>query len=143
MKTAGLPEVCCSSEGVVEEMTKRVLKRSSHVAAPLLASVAVAILAGCRTEQPVRCVDENNHVVDPSFCQNQPKRGDPNYRPGIVPYRFYYGGGGGFAPGTIVSGGSLTPTPGVAYSTTARGGFGSSAGGADGDGAGGHGGGGE
>ena len=58
-------------------------------------------------------------------------------------YRYYYGGGGSYVPGTAAMGGSYAPESGHSYSTTngtARGGFGSSFGGdgahAGGDGAG-------
>jgi hypothetical protein len=114
-------------------------KRSIQVSAPLLASTALAILTtGCRQPEPKRCVDENNRVVDPSLCQNQPNPSQPGYRSGYWPYHFYYGGSGGFAPGAIVSGGTTTPLDGHSYSSsTTRGGFGSDGG----DGGGGHGGG--
>lgn len=72
-----------------------------------------------------RCVDEHNVVVDDSLChvQQQPNSGGGYY----VPYRYYYGGYGGFAPGTIVGGGGYAPIGGHSYaSPTARGGFGSS-----------------
>jgi hypothetical protein len=144
MNATSQPQANCYSDRVREtNLMTRALKRSSHVAAPLLASAALAVLAGCRPEQPKRCVDENNHVVDPSFCQSKPNPNQPGYQPGIAywPYHYYYGGNGGFIPGSVVSGGSVTPAPGVSYSTTTRGGFGSSFGG--GDGSGGHGGGGE
>ena len=118
------------------------MRRSLQVSAPLLASAALALLTtGCRQREPQRCVDENNKVVDPSFCANQPQAGTNNNfaHPGYWPYHFYYGGGGGFAPGSIVSGGSVMPLAGHSYSTTTRGGFGSSFGGGDSSG-GGHGG---
>ncbi len=120
------------------------MKRSVQVSAPLLASAALALLTtGCRQPEPKRCVDENNHVVDQSFCANAPQGTNlDNYHPGGVwPYHYYYGGGGGFTPGAIVTGGSNTPLAGHSYSTTTRGGFGSSFGGS-GEGSGGHGGGG-
>ncbi len=53
------------------------MKRSTKVAAPLLASAALAITIGCRKPEMQRCVDENNKVVDDSFCANQPQ-GKPN-----------------------------------------------------------------
>jgi hypothetical protein len=117
------------------------MKRSVNVSAPLLASAALALLTtGCRRQEPQRCVDENNHVVDQSFCQNAPQANsnNNNYHPGYWPYHYYYGGYGGFTPGSIVSGGSNIPLAGHSYSTTVRGGFGSSFGG--GDSSGGHGG---
>ena len=85
-----------------------------------------------------RCVDENNKVVDQSFCQNQTQN-QTNSVGHIPSFHFYYGGTGGFNPGTIAIGGGLTPISGASYSTT-RGGFGSSFGGGEGEG-GGHGGG--
>ncbi len=113
-----------------------VMKRSVSVSAPLLASAALALLTtGCRQREPQRCVDENNRVVDPSFCEARPA----NYGTGYYPYHYYYGGSGGFAPGGYVTGGSTTPLAGHSYSTTTRGGFGSSGGGGDSSG-GGHGG---
>ncbi len=124
------------------------MKRSVKVSAPLLASVAVAVLGtGCRQAEPKRCVDENNHVVDQSFCGGQPGSGsgtnavNGRYAPGFYPYHYYYGGLGGYALGALASGGSNSPVAGHSYSTsTSRGGFGSSFGGG-GEG-GGHGGGG-
>ena len=119
-------------------------RRSLQVSAPLLASTALTLLTtGCHQREPQRCVDEQNRVVDASFCKGQPQNlNNNNYigRPGYMPYHYYYGGGGGFVPGSIVSGGSATPLAGHSYSTTSRGGFGSSFGGSEGGGA--HGGGG-
>jgi hypothetical protein len=89
-----------------------------------------------------RCVDENNHVVDPSFCANQPSGGGATVYPGYRPiYRYYYGGSGGYGIGSTVTDGGYAPVAGHSYSATsgtARGGFGSSHGGEGG----GHGGGG-
>ena len=52
-----------------------------------------------------RCVDENNHVVDPSFCKNlapcQSGLKRRRFNPGFIPlYRYYYGGGGGYGIGS-------------------------------------------
>ena len=111
------------------------MKRSIQVTAPLLASVALALVTtGCHQTEPKRCVDDQNHVVDPSFCEAQ-NQNNNGYHPGYWPYHFYYGGSGGFAPGSIVSGGSNVPRAGVSYSTTTRGGFGSSFGGGESGGA--------
>ncbi len=131
------------------------MKRSAQVSAPLLASAALALLTstGCRTAEPKRCVDENNRVVDPTFCAGQPQGASGaggasgHSAPGFIPYHYYYGGLGGYALGSIVSGGSTAPIAGHSYSTgsTSRGGFGSSFGGghgSGGEGGGGHGGGG-
>ena len=131
------------------------MKRSHQVTAPLLAATALAI-SGCHHQEMQRCVDENNKVVDQSFCKNLPapqQNMGGGYRGGaggmgFFPYHYYYGGLGGYALGSIVSGGSNAPIAGRTYSTTprtggffsgsSRGGFGSSHGGGEG----GHGGGG-
>jgi hypothetical protein len=105
------------------------MRRSTQVAAPLLAAAALAITTGCHREMQ-RCVDEHNNVVDDSFCKNLPNQpqqqsdGHGGFVPIIIPYRYYYGGWGGYGIGTPVGGGSYTPTPGASYVT--RGGFGSS-----------------
>jgi hypothetical protein len=103
------------------------MKRSTQVAAPLLAATALSLLTGCRQMQ--RCVDEHNNVVDDSFCKNQPNAQQrPDGHGGFIflpsPYRFYYGGYGTYGIGTHADGGSFTPTVGTSYTT--RGGFGSS-----------------
>lgn len=119
------------------------MRRSAQVSAPLLASVALAILSGCRRPEMQRCVDENNKVVDDSLCQNLPNaQGNSNGTHGGIfffPYRYYYYGGfGGRGLGSTVSGGSLTPMAGHSYSTgTSRGGFGRSFSGGHGSGGGG------
>ncbi len=72
-----------------------------------------------------RCVDQNNNVVPDSLCKdsNQSSNGHP-------PYRYYYGGSGGYTTGTHAEGGSFTPSAGRSYASgTTRGGFGSSFGG--------------
>jgi len=118
------------------------MKRSAQVAAPLLATAAMAMLAGCHHQDMQRCVDENNKVVDQSFCQQTGQQQQPDGHGGFIfipmPYHYYYGGYGGYGLGSVVGGGSFAPVPGVSYSTTTRGGFGSSAGGgsAGGEGAG-------
>jgi hypothetical protein len=107
------------------------MRRSSYVAAPLLASAALALLTACRKQEMQRCVDENGVVVPDSDCRNQPleqHNGGTYYHPfgGGGYYRWYYGGLGGFAAGSRVSGGGYRAMPGHAYSsTTSRGGFGS------------------
>ncbi|MDE1178529.1 MAG: hypothetical protein PW789_18300 [Edaphobacter sp.] len=117
------------------------MRRSVKVAAPLLAATAVTMLSsGCRTTEMQRCVDENNHVVDDNLCANLPPASGGPQNPnsggyGYVPYRplyrYYYGGWGGYTPGTLAGGGSLSPGEGHSYTTsrglrtgTARGGFG-------------------
>jgi hypothetical protein len=109
------------------------VKKSTSVAAPLLASAALSMLAGCRQPQMKRCVDEHNVVVDDSLCQNQPGQQNNNYyHPGGLGFfRYYYGGMGGYYPGSIATGGGFAPVSGASYSTS-RGGFGSSFGGGEG-----------
>ncbi|HLI76608.1 MAG TPA: hypothetical protein VKV02_06645 [Acidobacteriaceae bacterium] len=120
------------------------MRRSAQVTAPLLASAAVALLSGCHHGPEMqRCVDAQNRVADPGYCQANAHGG---YYGGTGGYHFYYGGSGNYAPGSIVTDGSTTPVPGHSYSMTsgtARGGFGSSFGGGHGEGGegGGHGGG--
>jgi hypothetical protein len=108
------------------------MKRSTQVAAPLLAAAALSLLTGCRPEMQ-RCVDENNHVVDDSFCNSQPSQhtaAGTGIYPVFIPYHYYYGGWGGYGIGSLVGGGSTTPSFGRSYATssgrTIRGGFGSS-----------------
>src|SRR5713226_8685078 len=86
------------------------MKRSTKVAAPLLAAAALAMMAGCRKPEMQRCVDEKNKVVDDSLCANQPAQGNQQYQ---------NLGGGRYAPSV---GRSYTTRSGV----TTRGGFGSS-----------------
>ena len=119
------------------------MKRSAHVAAPLLASVALSLATGCRKPEMQRCVDENNHVVDDSLCANLPPDNNQQYQnlgghggtyvPYHPLYHYYYGGWGGYALGTLVGGGSTTPAEGRSYvnstgvrTGTVRGGFGRS-----------------
>ena len=80
-----------------------------------------------------RCVDENNHVVADNLCQQSVgQKGavqQPDGHGGFLflpmPYRYYYGGTGGYGLGSQVSGGGLSPVPGRSYaSSTTRGGFG-------------------
>jgi hypothetical protein len=107
------------------------MRRSSYVVAPILASAAVALLSGCKPDMQ-RCVDENNHVVDASQCralQAGSAQTTTGSTGGVHVYRWYYGGGGSYTPGTVATEGSYVPESGQSYSTTngtARGGFGSS-----------------
>ena len=121
------------------------MKRSTQVAAPLLASTALALLAGCHSPEMQRCVDENNKVVDDSLCKDLPGgSAQQTHHPGLFPYHYYYGGFGGRGVGSLVTGGSATPLAGHSYATgTSRGGFGHtfSEGGAHGSSGGGEGGG--
>lgn len=106
------------------------MKRSAHVSAPLLAATALSLLTACRRQPEMqRCVDEQNHVVADNLCNasgQQPIRNSSGvFIP--MPYRFYYGGLGGYALGSMVSGGSYGALAGHAYSRssgTPRGGFG-------------------
>ena len=103
------------------------MKRSLQVSAPLLAAVALSVSTGCRKPEMQRCVDEQNRVVADNLCQNtgsqQPIR---NSTGGFYyPYRFYYGGMGGYGLGSPVTGGNYAPLAGHSYSSsTTRGGFG-------------------
>lgn len=111
------------------------MRRSPEVAAPLLASLAVAMLSGCHSRPEMqRCVDAQNRVVEPALCRTGGGAGGTGYR-------YYYGGRGSYVPGGVATDGSTAPQSGHSYSTingTARGGFGGSFGGGEG---GGHGGG--
>jgi hypothetical protein len=118
------------------------MRRSAQVIAPLLASTAALLLTGCGPEMQ-RCVDQQNHVVDSSFCKNLPTQQPVQQQNGssipYVPplYDYYYGGGGGYGLGTAVYGGSYTPEDGHSYSLTngtSRGGFGGSFSGDGGEG---------
>jgi hypothetical protein len=113
------------------------MKRSTQVAAPLLAAAALSLLAGCQKPEMQRCVDENNKVVDDHFCANlsnqqaqQRPDGHGGFFPIFLPYRYYYGGFGGYGLGSTVGGGSYSPATGRSYANrsgvTTRGGFGSS-----------------
>jgi hypothetical protein len=115
------------------------MRRSTQVTAPLLAAAAFSMLTGCQKPQMQRCVDEQNHVVDDHFCANlpnqqgaQPQRPDGHggFIPVFLPYRYYYGGWGGYGLGSTVGGGGYFPAAGRSYATrsgiTTRGGFGSS-----------------
>jgi hypothetical protein len=110
------------------------MRRSAQVIAPLLASTAALLLAGCGPDMQ-RCVDQQNHVVDPSFCKNLPTQQPVRQQNGsFIPYapllyHYYYGGGGGYGIGSTVYGGSDAPAAGHSYSLTSgtsRGGFGHS-----------------
>lgn len=105
------------------------MKRSLHVSAPLLAAAALALSTGCRKPEMQRCVDEQNRVVADSFCQNPNAQQQIRNSSGgfYYPYRYYYGGYGGYGLGSPVTGGSYAAVPGRSYSSsTTRGGFGSS-----------------
>jgi hypothetical protein len=93
------------------------MKRSTHVAGPLLASAMLTLLTGCRQEQMQRCVDAHNIVVDDSLCQNPPAPHPNN----STLYRCYYGGAGTYYPGSVATGGSYSPTAGQTYATSRSG----------------------
>jgi hypothetical protein len=116
--------------------TAHPMKRSTHVAAPLLAAAALAMTIGCRKPEMQRCVDEHNNVVADSFCKDLPSQQNRPGYPLIPIYHYYYGGWGGYMLGSTVGGGSYSPAIGRSYSTgsgvTTRGGFGSSFGGGSG-----------
>jgi hypothetical protein len=129
------------------------MKRSSQVAAPLLAAAAISLLTGCQKPEMQRCVDEQNQVVDDKLCANLPNQqgvqqqrpdGHGGFIPIILPYRYYYGGWGGYGLGSVVGGGGYAPVAGRSYANrsgvTTRGGFGSSFRGGEGEGSGAHGG---
>lgn len=90
-----------------------------------------------------RCVDETNRVVADNLCQQQgvTQQQRPDGHGGFIflpmPYRYYYGGTGGYGLGSQVSGGGLSPVPGRSYtSSTTRGGFGRTMSGGSGEGVG-------
>ncbi|MBB5317301.1 hypothetical protein [Tunturibacter empetritectus] len=129
------------------------MRRSTQVAAPLLAAAALSMLTGCQKPEMQRCVDENNHVVDDSLCANLPANqqgaqqrpdGHGSFLPVIIPYRYYYGGWGDYGLGSVAGGGGYAPVSGRSYANrsgvTIRGGFGSSFHGEGGEGSGAHGG---
>ena len=108
------------------------MRRSKHVAAPLLASAALTLLTACRKPEMQRCVDEHNVVVADSLCGNPTGPQNNNYpHPGggiyPSPFRWYYGGYGGYGLGSTIGGGNYAPIGGHSYasSSTVRGGFGS------------------
>jgi hypothetical protein len=114
------------------------MRRSTQVAAPLLAATALSMLTGCQKPEMQRCVDEQNHVVDDKFCANLPADqhgiqqqrpdGHGGFLPILVPYRYYYGGWGGYGLGGLAGGGGYAPIAGRSYANrsgiTIRGGFG-------------------
>jgi hypothetical protein len=105
------------------------MRRSSKVTAPLLATAALLMAAGCQRPEMQRCVDEQNMVVDDDLCHavNEQRTLGSTATPST--YRYYYGGTGSTESGTVAQGGSYEPDQGhtykVANSPTSRGGFGS------------------
>src|SRR5258705_7506867 len=105
------------------------MKRSTQVTAPLLAAAALSLLNGCRKPEMQRCVDEQNHVVDDKFCANLPDQqgiqqqrpdGHGGFLPLFIPYRYYYGGWGGYGLGSGVRGGSYAPAARRSHPTPPR-----------------------
>ncbi len=105
------------------------------------------MIGGCHGPEMQRCVDEQNHVVDDKLCANLPNQqgvqqqrpdGHGGFLPIFLPYRYYYGGWGGYRLGSTAGGGGYGPAFGRSYATrsgvTTRGGFGSSFGGGEGHG---------
>jgi hypothetical protein len=119
------------------------MRRSSHVAAPILASAAAGLLSGCHHGPDMqRCVDAQNRVVDQSYCQAGAT--GHGFSGAGAGYHVYYGGRGSYTPGSVATDGGSSPEAGHSYSTTsgtARGGFGSSFSSHGGGEGGGHGGG--
>jgi hypothetical protein len=107
------------------------MKKSSIVQLGLTSAMAAALL-GCGRREVANCVDESDHVVDDKYCDEMDRSHSAGVYPVVIPYRWYYGGMG-LMPGMRASGGSYTPSPGLA---TVRGGFGGT-GAADGAGGGG------
>lgn len=104
------------------------MKRSNKVDLTIVTLLAASFTAGCNDgfdyNNIKHCVDENGVVVPDAQCNNV--GGGSNM--GHVPFRWYYGGGRVFTPGTRVTGGSYVPAPGRTYSapsTVTRSGFGS------------------
>lgn len=96
------------------------MKKTSSIKLTLLTAAAAAALSGCnrmREAQVQRCVDGQNIMVDESNCQNQQpySTGSGGYYGGYSGprYRWVYGGNGGYAPGSIVYGGSDHPEQGL------------------------------
>jgi hypothetical protein len=130
------------------------MKKSSYISLTLWASAA-ALFTGCsRQYQVKRCVDPDGFAVTEDKCIEEDRNPYPY---GPRPYRWNYGGSGGYNYGDRIFGGSSTPVEGEdsvsahdaasatgargGSGTVSRGGFGSSFGGEGGHGSGGHGGG--
>ena len=79
------------------------------------------MFTSCQRTEMQRCVGPDDMVVGEGNCDHPP----PGIRPGF--YHWYYGGGGGYLPGTRAEGGGLTPHSGfssVRGGSVSRGGFG-------------------
>jgi hypothetical protein len=78
------------------------------VAAPVLAAVAITLMAGCRKPEMQRCVDQQNVVVDDDLCHAMGEQRILGKKPEArSSYRYYYGGTGSTEPGTVATGGSF------------------------------------
>jgi len=102
-------------------------RKSKTVTLTILAAIAAT---ACDDPDIKHCVDENGVVQDENNC-NAPEGGAPVGTPPpgapVHIYHWYYGGySSPQSPGTRVTGGSYSPTPGKSYSTPSisRGGFG-------------------
>jgi len=104
------------------------MKRSKKVDLTIVTLLAASFTAACNDgfdyNNIKHCVDENGVVVPDAQCNGVGGGGNGTH----VPFRWYYGGGRVFTPGTRVTGGSYVPSSGHTYSTPStvtRGGFGS------------------
>ena len=100
------------------------MRRSAKVTLMFLSSFATAVVNGCDKDEggdwveAKRCVDNNNIVVDESFCKSS--------GPHTHYYSHYYGGHGYYL-GDRAYGGGRVAQSGVSYvspSRVPRGGFG-------------------
>lgn len=99
------------------------MKKSNAVKLVLVAAIA----AGCSPDPtPRRCVDKvTGKVVEDKVCESVLVPANPGMS--YVPFIWYYGGGGGYAPGSHFSGGTyVAPSRGGYYSPSRSGGYRSS-----------------
>jgi hypothetical protein len=111
------------------------MKKSAHVPAILVASLAASILsAGCSSgpKEVRRCVDDKGVVLSDAECEKLDNRAAGRPIGGYHAYpHWVYGGSGGSTPGSRAMGFKSTPTEGAhivspAGRTISRGGFGGS-----------------
>jgi hypothetical protein len=112
------------------------MKKSAHVPAILVASLAASILSGGCSSGPRevrRCVDDKGVVLSDAECEKLENRtGSGGYVGGYRGYpHWVYGGSGGNTPGSRAMGFRSTPTEGAhvvspSGRTISRGGFGGS-----------------
>lgn len=120
---------------IIQNKKVNPMRRSATITLTILTGIA---LAACDEpqEEIKHCVDENGVVQDEAVCADAGAEGptgpiDPQHpHVGSTHFFWYYGGGyrAPLTPGTRVTGGSYTPSPGRVYSppsTITRGGFGS------------------